>query len=102
MKLGQLQEKISKASLLINLTLDKLFWKLTKEKFLSPWHYFLGSSKKHLQSSPNNVNYRPPVVIRYFLLLGSKPAAAYDDICYNEKNWDWICDTSSSSLSPRI
>ena len=49
MRLGQLQEEMSKASLPISANLindlNQLFWKLTKEKFHSSWGYFRRSSK---------------------------------------------------------
>ena len=44
---------------------------------------FWEEQQKYLQSS-SNVKYHP-MIIRYCLSVALKVAAAYDDICYNEK-----------------
>ena len=88
MKLGQLQKKISKASLLVSSDLSNGFKSIileTDQRKISPFmRLFWEEQQKYLQSSPNNVKYHP-MIIRYCLLLASKSAAAYDDIRYNEQ-----------------
>ena len=88
MKLGQLQEEISKASLPVSADLSndfKLIILETDQRKISPsMRLFWEEQQKYLQSSPNNVKYHP-MIIRYCLSLASKSAAAYDDIRYNEK-----------------
>ena len=57
----------------------------TDRRKISPFmRLFWEEQPKYLQSSQNNVKYYP-MIIRYCLSLASKPAAAYDDIRYNEK-----------------
>ena len=46
---------------------------------------FWDEQQKYLQSSPNNAKYHPTITL-YSFSLGSKSAAAYNDISYNEKN----------------
>ena len=88
MKLGQLQEEISKASLPVSADLSNDFKSIILEtdqrKISNFMRLFWDEQQKYLQSSPNNVKYHP-MIIRYCLLLASKSAAAYDDIRYNEK-----------------
>ena len=88
MKLGQLQEEISKASLPVSADLSNDFKSIILEtdqrKILPFMRLFWEEQQKYLQSSPNNVKYHL-MIIRYCLSLASKSAAAYDDICYNEK-----------------
>ena len=88
MKLGQLQEEISKASLPISADLSNDFKSIileTDQRKISPFmRLFWEEQQKYLQSSPNNVKYHP-MIIHYCLSLVSKSAAAYDDIRYNEK-----------------
>ena len=88
MKLGQLQEEISKASLPVSADLSNDFKSIILEndqRKISPFmRLFWEEQQKYLQSSPNNVKYHP-MIIRYCLSLASKSAAVYDDIRYNEK-----------------
>ena len=89
MKLGQIQEEISKVSLPVSADLSNDFKSIileTDQRKISPFmRLFWEEQQKYLQSSPNNVKYHP-MIIHYCLLLASKSAAAYDDICYNEKS----------------
>ena len=88
MKLGQLQEEISKASLPVSADLSNDFKSIILEtgqrKILPFMRLFWEGQQKYLQSPPNNVKYHS-MIIRYCLSLASKSAAAYDNICYNEK-----------------
>ena len=88
MKLGQLQDEISKVSLPVSADLSNEFKSIileTDQRKISPFmRLFWEEQQRHLQSSPNNVKYHP-MIIRYCLSLASKSAAAYDDIRYNEK-----------------
>ena len=87
-KLGQLQEEISKASLAVSADLSNDFKSIILEteqrKILPFMKLFWEEQQKYLQSSPNNVKYHP-MIIRYGLSLASKSAAVYDDIHYDEK-----------------
>ena len=52
---------------------------------ISPFmKFFWEEQQKYLSSSSTTVRYHP-LVIRYCLSLGSKSAAAYDDMRYDEK-----------------
>ena len=88
MKLGKLQEEISKVSLPVSADLSNDLKSIileTDQRNISPFmRLFWEEQQKYLQSSPNNVKYHP-MIIRYCFSLASKSAAAYDDICYNEK-----------------
>ena len=89
MKLGQLQEEISKASLPVSADLSNDFKSIILEtnqrKTLPFMRLFWEEQQKYLQfSSSYNAKYHP-MIIHYCLSLASKSAAAYDDICYNEK-----------------
>ena len=87
MMVEQLQEKISKVSLSISADLSNDFRSIileTNQRKNSPFiRLFQEEQQKYLQSSPNNVKYRP-MIIRYCLPLASKSAAACDDIRYND------------------
>ena len=87
MKLAQLQEEISKTSLLVSADLSNDFKSIileTDQRKFSPFkRLFWEEQQKYLQS-PNNVKYHP-MIIRYCMSLASKSAAAYDNIRYDEK-----------------
>ena len=36
------------------------------------------------------------MIIRYCLALQAKSAAAYNEIRFDEKNWDWLCSITKS------
>ena len=88
MKLGQLQGEISKSFLPVSANLSNDFKSIileTNQRNVLPFmRLFWEEQHKYLQFSANNVNHYP-VIIRYCLYLASKSAAAYGDICYNEK-----------------
>ena len=84
MKLGHFQEGISKASLPVSADLSNDFKSIILETDLRKISPLIRLFWKEQQFSPNNVKYHP-MITRYCLLLTSKSALAYDDICYNEK-----------------